>query len=52
MNEILRILWFIANGLLLITATGITISRIMSNIKDAEESSELSEASSFMNTPL
>ncbi len=53
MNEILRILWFIANGLLLLTAAGITINRIMSNIKEAEESSELSEASSFMNnTPV
>ena len=52
MNEALRILWYVANGLLLVAASGITIKRIMTNIRKAEESSELSEASSFMNTPV
>ncbi len=51
MNEILRILWFASNGLLLLAVAGITVNRIVSNIREATDISDVSEASSFMNMP-
>ena len=51
MDEIARIVWFAANGLLILTAIGITVGNIVSDIKAAKEASELSEASSFMDLP-
>lgn len=51
MNEIARIVWFAANGLLILTAIGITIGNIVSDIKAAKEANELSGISSFMDSP-
>jgi len=48
MNEIARVIWIAANGLLILTAIGITVSNIVSDVKIAKEVSKLSEPSSFM----
>ena len=49
MNEIVHVIWFVANALILVTAIGITVSNIVSDIRATREANELSEASSFMN---
>ena len=51
MNEIARIVWFAANGLLILTAIGITVGNIVSDIRAAKEANELSGISSFMESP-
>ncbi len=48
MNEILRIIWFAVNGLLLLAVTGITINKLTLKVREAKEASEISEASSFI----
>ena len=48
MNEILRIIWFADNGLLLLAVAGIILSKLTLKIKEAKEASTISGASSFI----